>query len=64
VLAQLRFGHEATGMLYQIAQQRQGLGPQGEHLVALPQAALGVIQMERAKREMVLLPHRVSSVAM
>jgi hypothetical protein len=64
VLAQLRFGHEAPGMRHEIAQQRQGLGPQGDHLVTLPQVALRVIQVERAKREMVLLPHRVSCVAM
>jgi hypothetical protein len=49
-------------MLHQIAQQRQGLRPQGDGLVPLPQAALRVIQMEWAKREMVLLPHRVSFI--
>ena len=51
-------------MLHQRARQRQGLGPQGEHLVALLQAALGAIKMEGPKREMVLLPHRVSFIAM
>jgi hypothetical protein len=50
-------------MLHQIAQQRRGLGPQGDNLFSLPQAALRAIQMERPKREMGLLFHRVSCVA-
>jgi hypothetical protein len=61
-IERLGFGHEAAGMLDEIAQQRQGLGPQGEPLVALPQAALRVIQMEWPKREMVLLFHQVSCI--
>ena len=63
VLAQLRFGYQAAGMRHQIAQHRQGLGPQGDGLCSPPQAALRAIQMERPKREVVLLLHGVSCVA-
>ena len=63
VLPQLRFGHQAAGMRHQIAQHRQGLGPQGDGLFPLPQAARRAIKMERPKREVVLLLHGVSCVA-
>ena len=57
VLPQLRFGHQAAGMRHQIAQHRQGLGPQGDRLVALPQTAVRAIQMEQPKRAVVSRLH-------
>ena len=60
VLAHLGFGHQAAGMGHEIAQQRQGLGPQGNGLLSLPQATLRFIQMEWPKRAVLLLRHRRS----
>jgi hypothetical protein len=63
LLSHLRFGHQAAWMRHQIAQQRQGLGPQGDALVPLPQTAMGAIKMERSKRDGMSLLHEVSFVA-
>src|SRR5215510_7359614 len=63
VLAHLRFAHQAAGMRHQIAQQRQGLGPQGDGLFSLPQATLRVIQMERPKPAVLLRRHRFPPAA-
>jgi hypothetical protein len=63
VLPHLRFGHQAARMRHQIAQQRQGLGPQGNALVPPPQVALCAIHMERPKRTVVLRLHEVSCLA-
>jgi hypothetical protein len=49
-------------MRHQIAQQGQGLGPQGDGLVSPPQAALRDIQMEGPKTERVFLCHQTSCV--
>jgi hypothetical protein len=63
VLPQLGFRHQAAGILHQIAQHRQGLGPQDDALVPLPQAVLRDIKMERPKSEVALLLHGVSNVS-
>ena len=60
VLTQLGFGHQAAGMLDQIAQHRQGPGTQGRHLCSPPHATMRRIQTEWPKGEVVFLFHGVS----
>ena len=62
MVPQLRFGDQAAGMDHQIAQQRQGLGPQGDRLVTLPQAAVRALHTERPKRVVVSRLHGASCV--
>jgi hypothetical protein len=62
MLSQLGFGHQAARMRQQIAQQGQGLGPQGDGLRAPPQAALRAIEMKRSKSEGVRWLHEISRI--
>jgi hypothetical protein len=62
VLSQLGFGHQVARMRHQIAQQGQGLGPQGDDLRAPPQAALAAIELKRSKSKGVRWLHKISRI--
>jgi hypothetical protein len=60
VLLHLGFGHQAAGMRGQIAQHGQGARPQGNQVIAAPQAPRRHLQPEGPKDDLVLLGHRSS----
>ena len=60
VLLHLGLGHQTAGMRHEIAQHGQGPRPQGDPLVAPPQAPLRRLQPERPEGELVLGGHRAA----